>query len=382
MVNRKQKIKDFGIGNFKQLIMTTDDWNITFEIFNECRKLCKNKLSKEDLEVVDIITQKLEKNDKMPWDVDNSEKHFLKHNPIEVWCEYLIFRYKFRIYPDIKKVSDFPVYLLIEPASPCNLRCTMCFQVDPTFSGKKSLMGMMDLDLFKKVIDEAVDGGTKAITLASRGEPTLHRHLGEMLEYVSGKFFEVKLNTNGTKLTEKLCHTILKTGVNSLVWSIDAPKKELYEQIRVRGNFDKVISNIKMFNEIKEKHYPNSSILTTAAGVMFREDQDIDEFNDFFKKIADQVALQACEERWDTYSNELRPDINSPCIYLWERMYIWFDGICNPCDVDYKSYLETGNIKDKSIKDVWRGDMYTKLRKDHLSSNRNKWNPCDRCGLC
>ena len=100
------------------------------------------------------------------------------------------------------------------------------------------------------------------------------------------------------------------------------------------------------------------------------------------QKIADQVALQPCEERWDTYSNELRPDINSPCMYLWERMYIWFDGICNPCDVDYKSYLETGNINKKSIRDVWHGEMYTKLREDHLSDKRKKWNPCDRCGLC
>ena len=83
----------------------------------------------------------------------------------------------------------------------------------------------------------------------------------------------------------------------------------------------------------------------------------------------------------DTYSNELRPDINSPCMYLWERMYIWVDGICNPCDVDYKSYLETGNINEKSIKDVWHGETYNKLRNDHLSDKRSDWNPCDRCGI-
>ena len=381
MVNSKIKIVDFGLGNFKQRIMTGDDkWTITYDIFNECKQLYKNKLSQEDSEIVDIISYKLKTDDKMPWEVDNSEKHFLKNNPIELWCEYLIFRYKLRVYPSLKKVIDFPVYLLIEPVSACNLRCVMCFQVDKTFT-KKPYMGMMKLDLFKKIIDEAVDGGTKAITLASRGEPTMHKKLGEMLDYASGKFFEIKLNTNGTILTEKLCHTILSTGVNSLVWSIDAPKKELYEQIRVRGNFDEVIDNIKMFNEIKEKYYSDSPILTTASGVMFREDQDVDEFNNFFKKIADQVALQPCEERWDTYFNEVHPDINSPCMYLWERMYIWFDGICNPCDVDYKSYLETGNINEKSIKEVWHGETYTKLRDDHLSDKRSNWTPCDRCGI-
>ena len=63
-------------------------------------------------------------------------------------------------------------------------------------------------------------------------------------------------------------------------------------------------------------------------------------------------------------------------------MYVWFDGKCNPCDVDYKSYLEVGNVNEKTIKEIWHGKTYEKLRKDHLEKNRKKWNPCDRCGLC
>jgi len=38
-------------------------------------------------------------------------------------------------------------------------------------------MGMMDYRLFERIVDEAVEGGTGGITLASRGEPTLHRQL-------------------------------------------------------------------------------------------------------------------------------------------------------------------------------------------------------------
>ena len=109
-------------------------------------------------------------------------------------------------FPKEKKIYDFPIYLLIEPVSACNLRCVMCFQIDESFTSDSGFMGNMDLNLFKKTIDEAVEGGTKAITLASRGEPTLHPHLGEMLEYCKGKFFELKINTNATLLNEKLIH--------------------------------------------------------------------------------------------------------------------------------------------------------------------------------
>ena len=98
------------------------------------------------------------------------EAFFLNNNPEGVWADYLIFRYKFKTFPKERIVSDFPIYLLIEPVSACNLRCIMCFQIDDSFNSNKELMGNMDLQLFKKIIDEAYANGTKAITLASRGE--------------------------------------------------------------------------------------------------------------------------------------------------------------------------------------------------------------------
>ena len=64
-------------------------------------------------------------------------------------------------------------------------------------------MGHMDLDLYKNIIDQ-IEGKVEAVTLASRGEPTLHPKLPEMLDYLSNKFLEVKLNTNATRLNEKL----------------------------------------------------------------------------------------------------------------------------------------------------------------------------------
>ena len=150
-----------------------------------------------------------------------------------------MFRYQFRKFPQEKIVSDFPIYVLIEPVSTCNIRCTMCFQIDKTFT-KKPFMGTMDLNFFKKVIDDCYTNGTRAITLASRGEPTLHPKLSEMLEYVSGKFLVVKLNTNATRLSEKLIRKILETGVNEVVYSVDESEEQKYEKIRVGGKFKEV----------------------------------------------------------------------------------------------------------------------------------------------
>jgi len=307
------------------------------------------------------------------------EIQYLNTNLPDRAAPYLIFRYKFKTNPIMKTVSDFPIYLLIEPVSACNLRCTMCFQIDKNFSDNQNFMGMMDLELFKQVIDQAYQGGTGAITLASRGEPTLHPKLGDMLEYCAGKFFELKLNTNATKLNEKLIHQILKSDVTDVVFSVDSYTKEDFEKIRVGAVFEQVINNIQKFKMIREQFYPNSKCATRISGVQVDKKQDPKKFKEFWEKYVDHVTVVPMQIRWDTYHNPKEIAGTKPCDLLWERMYVWYDGICNPCDMDYMSKLSTGSVKDKSIREIWHGELYSKLRDGHLNGKRNSFHPCDRC---
>ena len=360
----------------KITFLTNKDFDINSLIEN--LKKNSNSIKKtEDQKILNEIITLLEKKDYTL--LSPQEVHFLESNNPDTWTEYLIFRYKMNYFPRKKIVYDFPIYLLIEPVSACNLRCIMCFQIDESFTSSNKFMGMIDLDLFKKIIDDAVQGGTRAITLASRGEPTLHPKLGEMLEYCSGKFFELKINTNGTKLPDKLIHQILKSGVTNMVFSIDSYAKDEYESIRVKGIFEEVVNNVKRFKEIKEKDYPDSRCETRVSGVKVDKNQDPIKFKNFWKDYVDNVVMVEMENRWDTYHNPKEIMASGACNYLWERLYIWYDGLCNPCDIDYKSELSVGSVKEKSIKDIWNGEKYSQLRDDHLSGKRNKVYPCDRC---
>jgi radical SAM protein with 4Fe4S-binding SPASM domain len=333
----------------------------------------------DDKNILGIILHDFSKNDYTL--ITPQENLFLNLHSYELWAPYLIYRYKFKKFPEQRIVTDFPIYLLIEPVSACNLRCIMCFQIDESFTSNNNFMGNMDIDFFKKIIDEAAEGGTKAITLASRGEPTLHPKLGEMLEYCSGKFFELKINTNGIILNDKLIHQILKSGVTDVVFSIDSYTKKDYESIRIQGVFETVLNNVKRFKEIKEKFYPNSKCATRVSGVRVDKKQDPNAFKEFWKEYVDHVVVVEMENRWDTYNNPKEIAGTGACNYLWERMYVWYDGLCNPCDVDYKSELQVGSIKENSIKDIWTGEKYQKLRKLHLDGNRNSCYPCDRCPI-
>jgi MoaA/NifB/PqqE/SkfB family radical SAM enzyme len=308
------------------------------------------------------------------------EISFLKNNSKSKWVDYLIYRYKFNNYIKLRKIPKFPLYLLIEPTSVCNLRCSMCFQVDKSFSSNKDFMGRMDFNMFTRIVDEAATKGTKAITLASRGEPTLHRQFGEMLEYCRGKFYEIKINTNAILLNTELSHKILKSDIGMVAFSVDAYDNEGYERIRNSKKFPQVVENIMNFHSIREKYYPESNIITRAHGVQVEDDFDRKAFFSFWENITNEVTLTDSVMRWDTYNND-KHNKTSPCSTALDRMYIWHDGICNPCDADYKSYLKVGDFKGNTIEEIWNGKVFNHFRDMHFSGKRSCLNPCDKCEL-
>ena len=108
-------------------------------------------------------------------------------------ARFLLYRYKYSLNPILFKIDKYPPNIQIEPTSICNFRCVMCYQADKSFSGKSNgHMGHMDLELYKKIIDE-IDGNIEAVTLASRGEPTLNPKIIEMVQYSKDKFLGLKL---------------------------------------------------------------------------------------------------------------------------------------------------------------------------------------------
>ena len=296
--------------------------------------------------------------------------------------KYIIFRYKFHLAGSKKINFGYPPYLLIEPVSTCNLRCPFCFQTDKSFT-KKPFMGVIDFEFFKNIVDQADEMGTGAVTIASRGEPTMHKKYAQMLEYLNKKnnIFEVKTNTNGTYLNEEICHSIFKNNVTQVVVSSDHYIKEDYERLRLGSNFEKVVKNVDMLFNIRKEHYPDSLTEIRISGIDNERNLDRKKFKEFWIKRSDHVTAGFPLERWNTYENNVLPDIKDPCENLWDRMYVWFDGKVNPCDADYKSYLSYGSAKEYSLKELWNNKINSNIRNNHLNNKRNELNPCDRCGV-
>jgi radical SAM protein with 4Fe4S-binding SPASM domain len=291
---------------------------------------------------------------------------------------YLFYRYRYDVFPQVPHVDDFPPCLQVEPASVCNYRCVFCFQTDSDLTTPKNgHMGTMDLDLFKRVVDEA-EGRCEAITLASRGEPLICKEIDQMLAYLAGKFLALKINTNAWYLDETKAHAILQSGANTLVFSADAAEEPLYSQMRVNGKLERVLGNIERFQDIRSRLYPDSKLITRVSGVRFSDEQDMASMERVWAHLVDQIAFVAYNPWENSYQRPLN-DISTPCSDLFRRMFVWYDGRVNPCDVDYLSTLSVGNVKDQSVSNLWQGEAYSALREAHVGGRRCETSPCNRC---
>jgi radical SAM protein with 4Fe4S-binding SPASM domain len=291
---------------------------------------------------------------------------------------YLFYRYRYDIFPLTKTVDGFPPCLQIEPTSICNYRCVFCYQTDSHLTDARGgHMGMMSLDLFKKIVDEA-EGQCEAITLASRGEPLVCKDIVKMLSYLRGKFLGLKINTNASLLDEEKAHAILQAGPNTLVFSADAAEEPLYSQLRVNGKLERVVKNVEMFQKIRSLHYPTSRVITRVSGVRYSKDQNLDRMEAFWGGLVDQVAFVDYNPWENTYRRPVN-DVETPCSDLWRRMFVWWDGTVNPCDVDYLSTLAVGNVKDTELSSLWQGEKYSAYRESHLARRRDRLSPCSRC---
>ena len=293
---------------------------------------------------------------------------------------FIAHRIRFSLLPLLRKTAIAPPYVLIEPTSVCNLRCPMCFQTDSTFTTSE-FMGRMQPELFQRIISMCEEASIDAITLASRGEPTLHPQIATLIRSLEGKFLEKKFNTNATRLTPDISQALLDSGFNHIVFSVDSHKKEEYEYLRKGAKFEEISTNIAAFWELRNSlQYSQLDVRVSISGVSTLPSQDEAEFSKYWSAYCDEAYLYPAEDRWDTYNNTLTPDLVDSCIYPWERLYIWHDGTVNPCDVDYKSKLSVGNVLDySSLSEIWK--MYDKLRDLHLSGRRSDAFPCDRCGV-
>jgi Radical SAM superfamily/Iron-sulfur cluster-binding domain len=143
-------------------------------------------------------------------------------------------------------VPALPSRLYIECTAACNISCAQACCAPETGITRTRQAGMLDFDLFRRVVDEAGPSLVR-IDFFNYGEAFLHKRAVEMCEHIKRSFPHVYLytSTNGLAFNEEQVRRLVRSGIDEVTFSIDGATPESYAKYRQRGDFDKAIRNLR-----------------------------------------------------------------------------------------------------------------------------------------
>lgn len=143
-------------------------------------------------------------------------------------------------------VPQLPSRLYIECTAACNISCAQACCAPETGITRTRTAGMLDFDLFTKVVDEAGPSLVR-IDFFNYGEAFLHKRAVEMCEYIKARFPHIYLytSTNGLALKDDQVRRLVQSGIDEVTFSIDGATAESYAKYRQRGDFDKAIATMR-----------------------------------------------------------------------------------------------------------------------------------------
>jgi hypothetical protein len=150
--------------------------------------------------------------------------------------------------------GPFPNRMYIECTAACNISCTQACCAPETGITRTRQAGMLDFDLFKRVLDEA-GPSLGRIDFFNYGEAFLHKRAVEMCEYIKSRFPHIYLytSTNGLALSEEQARRLVHSGIDEVTFSIDGATQESYEKYRQRGKLDVAFRNLRAMVDEKRK---------------------------------------------------------------------------------------------------------------------------------
>src|SRR5580700_4851930 len=161
-----------------------------------------------------------------------------------------------------------PVCLYLETTNRCNLLCTTC----PRTYEQLEPEADMSWELFTSLIDQYPK--IARVVLHGIGEPMLVKDLAQRVAYLKARGIYVLFNTNGTLLNEANGRALIDAGLDELRVSLDAAESAVYQMVRGKDFFDKIVANVGRFTAMqRELNAPKPRVSLWLTGLRETVDQ-------------------------------------------------------------------------------------------------------------
>lgn len=274
--------------------------------------------------------------------------------------------------------AEFPL-LCIETTNECNARCVMC-----PIGRLTRPIGIMEWDLYKKIIDEYCGYNCGPLDLSNFGEPLLDPLFIRRVKYAKEKGLIVETISNGSLLDKQTCQDLVNVGLDRIIISIDASTQKTYKTIRKGLNFEKVKANVEQLITLKSAAGVNKPEIVVS---FTRMPENYDELFLFFKQWEGKVVqicigdnLQSRGGAIKGVKQSLLYRRNSICRWPMDRMVIFQNGDVTLCCEDWDGKAVVGNLLNKTIVEIWRSEEMHRVR---AAMFRCAWDELPKiCSLC
>lgn len=276
--------------------------------------------------------------------------------------------------------------LVLHLTEGCNLRCKHCY-----FASEASVEGELSKSEFLSVIQQFAELGGESL-LITGGEPLLEKEklYAVIKEAKKNKIDRILVNTNGTLLTEFDAVFFKENNVNVGV-SLDGATPQTHDYIRGKGAFEKAVEGIKillahgitttigttlMKPNLHEAHeilylakklgLPsiNYVVLKTkgrATDNRLTLEFTVEELMATMKRILrtskETGVKSSFEELQPSAINMTKRDLCGAGIGL---LGLAANGDVYPCDALHEAPLRAGNIREKSLGEIWKNSPILK----------------------
>ena len=281
----------------------------------------------------------------------------------------------------LKDAGEFPKVVLLDTVSYCNLKCSMCGHKD-----MKRKRGKMSWDLYTKLIDEiACENKDTRVWLVFFGEVLLLKNtiLLPMIRYAKEKgLTDVVTNTNGNLLDEKTAEGLIKAGLDGIYVGIDAFSPETYSKIRIGGNYEQTVTNVRNLIKIKKRMGAENPEVHVQFVEMDENGHEVEDFKEFWMNQGAIVKIRP-KVSWagliDTSHFKVGVAGRWPCYWAMQTMSVTDDGKVVLCAVDVDARFVAGDANKESLKSIWNGTL-KKLRTLQLNGQYDQLPfPCNEC---
>jgi MoaA/NifB/PqqE/SkfB family radical SAM enzyme len=254
-----------------------------------------------------------------------------------------------------------PEIVQIESTNICNAKCVFCPRDE---MGRKQ--GVMDMTLFRKIVDECAALGIEHVRMHNYGEPFVDRSLVEKVRYAKEHGIpQVGMISNGSLITEQAARGMIEAGLDAINISVDASGREVFEATRVGLKYDKVIGNIERLVRLRKelgKVHPKLIL----SFVRQNNSEDEHAFIEHWRLVADKIHVTDLHN-WAGTLNQ-QSDVQYPCYRPWLTFTALWDGRVSLCCADFDGRTVLGDLRTSSIREIWNSDAYRAVRREHLES--------------